>query len=138
MPGKSLADQIVVLLEAERAGVAAARALLEAATDQDERELMSVILDGERESCRVLGRTLLQLGTRGSGNTGDFARKVMALENPKERLDLLVKGQEWVVRRIDEALQLGPAAEIARALGEIRDVHVTNIGKCREYLESWS
>jgi len=131
----SLESRIITLLEAERAGVFAARALLSVATDSAESDLMALVLDGERESCQVLGRTLLRMGTRGSGQVGDFAGKVMALPDPDERLRLLIKGQEWVVRKIDEALQTEPSKEILLPLTEIRHVHDVNIGKCREYLE---
>ena len=132
----SLEERIVTLLEAERAGVIAARGLLSLATDSAEKDLMALVLDGERESCQVLGRTLLKMGTRGSGQVGDFAQKVMALEVPEERLRLLIKGQEWVVRKINEAIQTGPKKEIVLSLTEIMHVHDVNIGKCREYLEA--
>jgi hypothetical protein len=132
----SLEERIVTLLEAERAGVLAARGLLSVATDSAESDLMALVLDGERESCQILGRTLLKMGTRGSGKVGDFAQKVMALEVPEERLRLLIKGQEWVVRKIDEAIQTGPQKEIVLPLTEIMHVHEVNIGKCREYLGS--
>ena len=132
----SLESRIVTLLEAERAGVFAARALLSVATDSAESDLMALVLAGERESCQVLGRTLLRMGARGSGQVGDFAQKVMALPDPDERLRLLIKGQEWVVRKIDEALQTEPSKDILLPLTEIRHVHDINIGKCREYLES--
>ncbi|UCF88259.1 MAG: hypothetical protein JSV70_07530 [bacterium] len=130
----TLHSRIVTLLEAERAGVFAARALLAAAADSTQKDLMALILDGERESCRVLGRTLLGMGLRGSGKAGDFAQKVMALEGPGDRLKLLIKGQEWVVRKIDEALQTTPPEPVAVSLSDIRHVHEVNIGKCREYL----
>lgn len=130
----SLEERIVTLLEAERAGVIAARGLLSLATDSAEKDLMALVLDGERESCQILGRTLLKMGTRGSGQVGDFAQKVMALEVPEERLRLLIKGQEWVVRKINEAIQTGPQKEIVLSLTEIRYAHDINIGKCREYL----
>ena len=131
----SLESRIITLLEAERAGVFAARALLSVATDSAESDLMALVLDGERESCQILGRTLLKMGTRGSGQVGDFAGKVMALQDPDERLRLLIKGQEWVVRKIDEALQTEPSKEILLPLTEIRHVHDVNIGKCKEYIK---
>ena len=131
----SLENRIVTLLEAERAGVSAARALLSAATDSAESDLMAIVLNGERESCQILGRTLLKMGARGSANMGDFAEKVMALDAPYDRLKLLIKGQEWVVRKIDEAVEVEPPREIVLPLTEIRHVHEVNIGKCREFLE---
>ena len=135
MGEESFERKIITLLEAERAGVFAARALHGMATDSAERDLMALVLDGERESCRILGRTLLSMGARGSGQVGDFAQKVLALDDTDARLRLLVKGQEWVVRRIDEALETGPSNDIAVPLTEVRHLHDIGIGKCREFLE---
>ena len=136
MSEHSLDSRIITLLEAERAGVLAARALLGVASDSAESDLMALVLDGERESCRILGRTLLRMGARGSGKAGDFADKVMALDGPDERIRLLIKGQEWVVRKIDEALQTVPPKEVVLPLTESRHVHEVNIGKCKEYVGS--
>ncbi len=138
MTEMSFQNRIITLLEAERAGVFVAKALLGDAKDSAETDLMALILEGERESCRVLGRTLLQMETRGSGHVGDFAQKVMALDNADDRLRLLIKGQEWVVRKIGEALEITPTAEIMLPLTEVRDIHDIGIGKCREYLEARS
>jgi len=132
----SIEKKIITLLEAERAGVFAARALLRAAADSAQSDLMALILDGERESCRILGRTLLNMGARGSDQVGDFAQKVLALDDMDDRLKLLVKGQEWVVRRIDEALEARLSEEINEPLKVIRHLHDIGIGKCREYLDS--
>jgi nitronate monooxygenase len=134
----SLQNRIITLLEAERAGVFAAKALLGAAKDSAETDLMALVLNGERESCRVLGRTLLQMGTRGSAHVGDFAQKVMALDNTDDRLRLLIRGQEWVVRKIGEVLDTQPPAEIMLPLTEVRHIHDIGIGKCRDYLDSRS
>jgi len=135
MSETTLESRITTLLEAERAGVFAARALHEAATDSAQGDLMALILDGERESCRTLGRTLLRMGSGGSGRVGDFAQKVLALEDPVDRLRLLIKGQEWVVRKIDEALATGPQEMITDPLVAVRHLHDIGIGKCREYLQ---
>jgi len=135
MAHENLEQRLTTLLEAERAGVFAARALYAAAEDSAEKDLMALILDGERESCRLLGRTLLHLGSRGSSHIGDFAQKVLALDDTLDRLRLLVRGQEWVVRRIDEALEVRPPAQVTEPLRVIRDLHDLGIGKCRDYLE---
>ena len=129
-------ERVVTLLEAERAGVLTARALLDAASDSAESDLMGAVLDGERESCRILGRTLLKMGARGSGLVGDFARKVMSLPHRDDQIRLLIKGQEWVVRKIDETIESAPPEEFIPALTEIRLIHDIGIGKCREYLKT--
>lgn len=132
----SLDKRITILLEAERAGVFAARALLDTASESAQSDLMALILDGERKSCRILGQTLLKMDTAGTGRIGDFAQKVLAFEDPIDRIRLLIKGQEWVVRKIGEALETGPSKSFAAPLAEIRHIHDIGIGKCREYLKS--
>jgi nitronate monooxygenase len=128
-------NQLITLIEAERAGVAAARRLLGEADSEDEVELLEEILEGERMSCRILGRSILDLGVKGSHKAGDFADKVMARPDKRERLELLIKGQDWVVRRIDEVLGSQCPSQVRGSLQEIRNVHIINIKKCHKHLE---
>ena len=134
MADEPLENRIITLLEAERAGVFTARALHEKYSDSARKDLMALVLDGERKSCRILGRTLLSMGSEGSSRVGDFVQKVMTLPDPIDQLRLLIKGQEWVVRRIDEALEDRPSEDIFKPLAEIRHIHDIGIGACREYL----
>ncbi len=130
-----LTEKLTVLLEAERAGVATARRMLAECSSEEERSLLEEILEGERSSCRELGRMLLQIGSRGSGNVGDFADKVMALPDLEARMKLLVKGQEWVVRKIEELMNDPLPGGMAKELGEVHRVHVENIALCIRFLE---
>ena len=124
------------LLEAERAGVFAARFMVEQSAGETERLLMEQILDGERESCRLIGRSIVRESGRTTGNVGSFYQKVMAIDDPADRLNLLIKGQEWVVRKLDEALSDWPESEILESLDRIRRVHIENIEACRQFLSS--
>ncbi len=130
-----IADSLITLLEAERAGVAVSRALIADTEDQDFTALLVSILDGERKSCRILGRLILSAGESGGSGVGDFADKVMALDDDVKRLELLVKGQEWVLRKLDELLTEEFPDEFIANIGEIRDVHVHGIGLCKRFLE---
>ena len=127
-------ERLSVLLEAERAGVFAARFLVEKSSDETERELMERILDGEKESCRLIGRTIVREAGSTTGNVGEFYLKVMALEAPMDRLNLLIKGQEWVLRKLDEALPDWTEPGILKDLDRIRRVHVKNIEACKEFV----
>lgn len=129
-----LVERLRQLLEAERAGVFTARALLAEAKDDGEIELLERVLDGERESCRILGRLILRSEKRTGNSVGDFYKKVLALDGPVQRLNLLVKGQEWVVRKVDEAMELSVDPPLTGELSHIRQVHIDNIGECRKYL----
>jgi nitronate monooxygenase len=130
-----LAKKLTVLLEAERAGVVTARRMLAECSREEERTLLERILEGERESCRDLGKMLLHIGSKGSGNVGDFADKVMALPDLTQRMELLIKGQQWVVRKIEELMEEKLPAGIAEKLDEVHRVHVDNIELCIRFLE---
>ncbi len=128
-------ERLSVLLEAERAGVFAARFLVEKSTDEDERRLMEQILDGEKESCRLIGQSIVRETGSTPGNVGEFYLKVMALDDPIDRLNLLIKGQEWVVRKLEEALPDWTEPVVLESLDRIRRVHVENIEACKQFLE---
>jgi nitronate monooxygenase len=132
---QKLTQKLTVLLEAERAGVVTARRMLAECSREEERALLERILEGERESCRDLGRMLLHIGSKGSGNVGDFADKVMALPDLSQRMELLVKGQQWVVRKIEELMEGQLPPGIAEKLGEVHRVHVDNVELCIRFLE---
>jgi len=129
-------ERLAELLEAERAGVFAARFLVENSVDENERRFMEQILDGEKESCRLIGRSLVREAGSTTGNVGQFYLKVMALDDPVERLNLLIKGQEWVVRKLDEILSDWAEPEILGSLDRIRKVHVENIEACKQFLST--
>jgi len=58
----------------------------------------------------------------------------MALGDPMDRLNLLIKGQEWVVRKLDEALSDWSEPDMLESLDRIRRVHVENIDACKQFL----
>jgi nitronate monooxygenase len=129
-----LRNRLVILLEAERAGVVVAKKMLAESASEEETGLLETILSGEKDGCRVLGKTILELGFTGSGNIGDFVQKVMALEDKTDRLKLLIKGQEWVVRKLDEVLESELPGQDREALQHVRRDHVINIEKCRQFI----
>lgn len=132
---EDLNERLVVLLEAERAGVVVAKNLLAQSGSEAEAELFKAVLQGEKEGCRTLGRAIRHLGFTGSGNVGAFVQKVMDLPGKRERLELLVRGQEWVVRKIDEIPLTLLAQEDRENLQQVRQDHTVNINRCRKFLE---
>lgn len=107
---KPLEDMLNLLLESERAGVAA----LEQLEREVEHKELRQFLQGERgvEMRNVEG---LELLIRNSGGTpsqkvGPFAAKVAALKTVREKLDLMARGQAWAARKTEEALALAPEA----------------------------
>jgi len=56
---------------------------------------------------------------------------VIALPTEAEQVALLVKGQAWVVRKIDEIPPAEMNAEETAFFAGMREVHVVNIERCR-------
>jgi len=97
-----------LLLESERAG---AIALEQLAADVEQQELAR-FLRGERDEEARNAERLEALIREGGGNpsqtVGAFADKVAALDSIRDRLNLMSRGQEWVARKIEEALTISP------------------------------
>ena len=98
----SLLDFYNLMLEAERAGVKVLGELLSQTEDQHLLDLLKKFLRDEGVNCRILIALIHDLGAAPSDGTGDFAEKVLALDSLKEQIDLLIRGQEWVAKKIRE------------------------------------
>lgn len=121
-------ERLNELLEAERAGVEVCAALAEAVPELKTK--LDRLKKDEAWSCAGLHRRIVALGGIPSERKGDFAEKVMALEGLKERLQLLSRGQRWVMKRIDTLLE-GPLDQETRTfLEEMREVHRVNVDWC--------
>lgn len=120
------------LLLAERAGVEVGAALKKNVPKGFFRNHLAKIEADEAVSCAVLERGVRALGGEPVAGQNDFAGKVMALPTLAERLDLLARGQAWVVKRIDVLLAESLADETLAELREMRKEHVENIDWCNE------
>jgi nitronate monooxygenase len=127
----TLIDRMQELLEAERAGVKCLDVMADHATDMGKKELFSLFRNDEGKFCAGLFRMLQARGAVPTKNVGAFADKVIALPTETEQVALLIKGQGWVVRKIDEIppAELGP--EEKAFFADMREVHVVNIDKCK-------
>ena len=97
-----------LLLESERAGVTVLDSI---AAEVRHPELRELLLDARAEEGRnaaALERLVREGGGTPSAATGPFAAKVAAVGNTRGRLALLIRGQEWVARKIEETLALAP------------------------------
>ncbi|MCK9518748.1 MAG: DUF6306 domain-containing protein [Dehalococcoidia bacterium] len=120
------------LLEAERAGVEVGTLLKKNAPKGYFRNYLLKIEADEAVSCAVIERGVRALGGEPSKGQNDFAEKVAALPTLIERLDLLARGQWWVVKRIDKLLAEEIPAEVRSELEEMRHEHVVNVDWCNE------
>ncbi|MDD5761677.1 MAG: DUF6306 domain-containing protein [bacterium] len=127
----TLIDRMQELLEAERAGVKCLDAMADHASDMGRKELFSLFRNDEGKFCAGLYKWISARGAVPTQNVGAFADKVIALPTEADQVALLVKGQAWVVRKIDEIPPAELGAEEKAFFVDMREVHVVNIEKCR-------
>ena len=128
----TLIDRMQELLEAERAGVKCLDVMADHAADMGRKELFTLFRNDEGKFCAGLFRFLQARGAAPTTKIGAFADKVIALPTEGEQVALLVKGQGWVVRKIDEIPPGETNAEEKAFFADMREVHVVNIEKCKK------
>jgi hypothetical protein len=106
---QALAQILNLLLESERAGVAALDALLNEVPQDELRKLLTTSREDEAATAGHLERLIRSGGETPSAKVGEFAAKVAAAGSLQERLKLLIHGEEWVARKVEEAIALAPA-----------------------------
>ncbi|MCC6383157.1 MAG: hypothetical protein IT304_11680 [Dehalococcoidia bacterium] len=125
-------DRLNELLLAERAGVEVGALLKKNLPKGYFRNHLAKIEADEAISCAVLERGLRALGGDPAPGQNDFAAKVAALPGLLERLDLLARGQAWVVKRVDVLLAEPLPEEVLDELQDMRREHVANIDWCNQ------
>ncbi len=129
-----MVERMKELLEAERAGVRCLLAMAEETKDGNKKDFFMKLCYDEGRFCSGLARFIEARGGVPGDRIGPFADKVLSLGEEVERLSLLVKGQAWVVRKIDEIPREGMTPEEAEFFADMRETHVVNIEECRTYL----
>jgi hypothetical protein len=104
-----------LLLESERAGVAALDELARQAEIDELKRLLTTSREDETAAVRELEQLIQEAGGIPSQNIGPFAAKVAGAGPLSQQLKLLIHGEEWVARKIEEAIAL------ATTSGPIRD-----------------
>lgn len=136
-PDPRLVEGLNQLLEAERAG---ARVLAVLRDGLDSRAPVRALLErlqkDEGANAVALYKTIKRLGGIASHETGAFVGKTLAIDGLAARLRFVNKGQEWVVRKIDELLPLVDDAAARSMLDDMRRSHVDNILACTAGLEA--
>ena len=123
------------LLEAERGGVEAAAGLASAGLKSYTLDDIRKFGEDEGWACSGLRRAIVRYSGIPSGGSGDFGRKVLALESEADRLSLLARGQAWVVKRIDALLILDLDPQTRDFLVEMREIHLENLDLCNRRAE---
>ena len=124
------------LLEAERAGARGAREMSSLADSDRTREALQDVAKDEARFCAMLFDHITRLGETPSTRTGAFHQKLADLQALDYRLELLNRGQGWVVHKLREAVP-GIADDPLRSdLQDMLDAHQLNIERCTDLIES--
>ena len=130
--GDELVAALNELLEAERAG---ARVALETASQIKGHGLTPLVIDIQQDEvrwCKMLLGVIGSLGYLPSTTTGDFYEKAIAIEDLKDRLLFLNRGQGWVVRRLEKLIPRIQESDIRSQLQAMLDAHIQNIQRVKE------
>ncbi len=130
----NLLDFYNMLLEAERAGVKVLSDLIYQTEEQRLRDCLKKFLRDEGMNCHILISLIHDLDAKPTDRTGAFVEKVQALDNMAEKIDLLVRGQSWVARKVQEFVQVLPEGSQKLFLEAIRVQHEENVNTLKGYL----
>jgi nitronate monooxygenase len=121
--------------EAERAGGRVLHELMELTTSLELRELLKKVGHDEGYYAGELGAHVRRLGGVPSNQTGDFVDKVRAITGFRAKLELLNRGQRWVIRKIDENLPAVGDESLHAFLVVMAKGHQVNIGALEDALK---
>jgi Domain of unknown function (DUF6306) len=130
-----LQDFLNMMGEAERAGGRVLHELTEMARDPYLLELLKKVGHDEGYYAGELSAQVRRLGGTASNKTGDFVEKVRAVGDFRGKLELLNKGQRWVIRKIEEFLPSVSDPQLHAFLDLMAKGHHTNIGALDDALK---
>jgi hypothetical protein len=82
-----------------------------------------------------LSAHIRRLGGSASHKTGDFVEKGHAIADFNGKLELLNRGQPWVIRKIDQSLPSISGEPLERCVPACDGHHINNIGALEEALK---
>lgn len=136
MPDNStLCDFLNALLEAERAGAKSAILFRREYAGGPAEALIERVREDEAWCCGMLADWVTRLQGTPSSRTGDFLEKVLAKNGLEARLGFLNRGQEWVVRKLEEILPQLDNVDLRADLTRMHELHVRNIAECAAFLD---
>ena len=124
------------MLEAERAGAKALVVYMDSfERNSDPWKILRAIQADEAHNCALIGKLLEKAGTPYSHATGKFYDKAVAIKGRRERLEFLIKGLGWAVKRFEQELpKLDPGAR--DLFIRMRDSHLRSIAACESVVRS--
>ena len=124
-----------ILGEAERAGGRVLHELTEQAESLDLRELLKKVGHDEGYYAGELVAHVRRLGGSPSNKTGDFVEKVRGVADFRGKLELLNRGQRWVIREIEKNLPKVGDEPLRAFLRVMAKGHYVNIGALDDALK---
>lgn len=124
-----------MLGEAERAGGRVLHELTEQAQSLELKELLKKVGHDEGYYAGELAAHVRRLGGSASNKTGDFVEKVRALSELRGKLELLNRGQRWVIHKIEENLATINDPPLHAFLLVMAKGHYMNIGALDDALK---
>ena len=131
----ALLDFYNMLLEAERAGVTVLSELNIQVEDGRLKPILKKFLRDEGVNCRILVSLIHDLNAKPSDKTGAFADKIRALNNLDEKIQLLIRGQAWVARKIQEFQSHLPTGSAYLFMDAIKAQHEENVDTLKKYFD---
>lgn len=123
------------LSEAERAGGRVLHELTGEARSPELRELLKKAGHDEGYWAGELSAHVRRMGGTASNQTGDFVEKVRAVSDFRGKLELLNRGQRWVIRKIEENLPIVTDPGLHGFLVVMAKGHHMNIGAVEDALK---
>jgi nitronate monooxygenase len=124
------------MLEAERAGAKALVVFMDDHPRNGEAwKMLRAIQADEAHNCALIGKLLEKSATAYSHATGEFYDKAIAVTGRRERLEYLVRGLRWAVKRFETELPKLPE-EARDAFTSMRDSHLRSIAACEALAQS--
>jgi nitronate monooxygenase len=124
-----------LLSEAERAGGRILNELTGQAKSLELREMLKKVGHDEGYYAGELASHVRRLGGTPSTKTGDFVEKVRAVGDFRGKLELLNRGQRWVIRKIEENIGAVDDAGLKAFLVVMAQGHRVNIGALEDALK---
>ena len=124
------------MLEAERAGAKALVVFMdEHARNGESWKVLRNVQADEAHNCALIGRLLEKEGAAYSHATGEFYDKAVAVQGARARIEYLVRGLKWAVKRFEEAVPT-LAPEARDVFVKMRDSHLRSIAACERVLQA--
>lgn len=137
MTAEELLELLNTLLEAERAGAKVLAAFLnDYERDSTAWRQLAAVQRDEAKNCAILIDLIEGLNGTPSAETGAFLAKALAVEGKIARLQFLNRGQQWVARKINEALPCVEQVLVRGALFAMQESHLLNIEACDALVET--